>query len=281
MKISFSTLACPDWNIGQAVDIATQCGYEGIELRFLQGEDSLWKLPDFQGAGLGRTKQRIRDAGLTVCCVDTSCRFDSPDAEERHRWIEEGQRMAVLAEELGAPGIRVFGDRIQEGESREATQGWIVECLGSLSGQTKVGVWLETHGDFSRSKDVKPIISQCEKLDVIWDPAAAFVEARERPAESSQGIQTAIRHVHIKDLRWDENGRWSPILTGEGEFPLAEMKDSMRAMNYEGFLSFEWEKKWHPEIEPAEIALPQFANWFRDKWHALECAGTAHRTGVE
>jgi len=26
---------------------------------------------------------------------------------------------------------------------------------------------------------------------------------------------------------------------------------------YQGFISVEWEKRWHPEIEEPEIALPQ------------------------
>ena len=28
---------------------------------------------------------------------------------------------------------------------------------------------------------------------------------------------------------------------------------------YEGFYCFEWEKKWHPEIEEPEVAFPQYA----------------------
>jgi hypothetical protein len=28
---------------------------------------------------------------------------------------------------------------------------------------------------------------------------------------------------------------------------------------YGGFYGFEWEKKWHPEIEPPEVAFPHYA----------------------
>jgi hypothetical protein len=27
-----------------------------------------------------------------------------------------------------------------------------------------------------------------------------------------------------------------------------------------------WEKKWHPEITDAKIALPHFTRWFRENW---------------
>jgi hypothetical protein len=39
----------------------------------------------------------------------------------------------------------------------------------------------------------------------------------------------------------------------------------MGQVKYDGFVSFEWEKKWHPEIAGAEIALPHFTRWFRKR----------------
>ena len=50
MKISFSTLACPDWSMPQIIQLAANAGYDGIELRFVEGEDSLWKLAAFSWA---------------------------------------------------------------------------------------------------------------------------------------------------------------------------------------------------------------------------------------
>src|SRR5215467_7986563 len=164
MNISFSTLACPNWTLAQVIEIAQASGYNGIELRFLENEDSLWKLPAFQGAGLGQSHRRISDAGLTVCCVDTSCRFDSPEPAERERWIAEGERMAEVAAGLGAPAIRVFGDRVQPGADRLSTRACISEFLAVLEDRIAplgLQVWLETHGDFSTASEVLAILSHC------------------------------------------------------------------------------------------------------------------------
>src|SRR5215469_11259210 len=125
MKISFSTLGCPDWSLPQAIDLAMRDGYDGLELRFLEGEDSFWKLPAFQGTGLKHTRRLISESGLAITCLDTACRFDSPDSLERKKWLAEGERMAELAARLGAPAIRVFGDRIQPGANRESTSIWV------------------------------------------------------------------------------------------------------------------------------------------------------------
>jgi len=278
MNISFSTLACPNWTLAQVIEIAQASGYDGIELRFLENEDSLWKLPAFQGAGLGQSHRRISDAGLTVCCVDTSCRFDSPEPAERERWIAEGERMAEVAAGLGAPGIRVFGDRVQPGADRRSTRAWISECLAVLEERIAprgLQLWLETHGDFSTASEVLAILSHCPAIGIIWDPASAFLEQGERPFENGMALRDFIRHVHIKDLDRHEEG-WSPALTADGEFPIAEIRSVLDPLNYTGFLSFEWEKKWHPTIAAAEIAVPHFAEWFRRDWASLPASEPAH-----
>jgi sugar phosphate isomerase/epimerase len=267
MKICFSTLACPNWRLDQVIELAARAGYEAIELRFLEGEDSLWKLPAFKGAALMTSKQLLTDHGLLVACVDTSCRFHSADRDERWREMEEGVRMAELAAELGAPGIRVFGDKIQPGTERGSTRGWIADGIRELSERTLrsgVEVWLETHGDFATSAEAISILEMSGRdAGVVWDPANALLDGGESPGDAPlEVLETKLRHVHLKDFVRD-GSEWRPALTGEGDFPLRKVIASLQAANYERFVSFEWEKQWHPEIAEASIAVPHFAQWFR------------------
>jgi sugar phosphate isomerase/epimerase len=266
MKLSFSTLACPDWTLPCIVAIASSAGYDGIELRFVEGEDSLWKLPVFQPKKLLETRRLLADHGLKISCLDTSCRFHSPDPQARASWVTEGKRMADLAAELEAPGLRVFGDTIQPGADRESTRSWIAEGIRKLaetSGPKGVEIWLESHGDFATAPDTAAVLIEaaCPHIGAIWDPANAFVAASESPDEGAR-LGTAIRHVHIKDLHLVD-GSWKPVLPGDGDFPLQELLGALPKLNYHRFVSFEWEKKWHPEIEDPEIALPHFVDWFR------------------
>ena len=269
MKMSFSSLACPAWTLPQVIEIAVSSGYDGIELRFLEGEDSLWKLPAFQGAALAASKRMISDNGLAVACVGTSCRFHSPDRSERARWIDEGKRMAELAAALDSPGTRVFGDKIQPGADRDSTRNWIAEGIRCLANQIKdagVEVWLETHGDFASSQETMRIVEQavCPNLGVVWDPANCFTDGKEYPLDAPDAFGTALRHVHLKDLK-SNNGRWEPALTGAGKFPLREILAKLSVIGYDRFVSFEWEKKWRPELAEPEVAIPQFAQWFRQE----------------
>ena len=66
VRVSFSTLACPDWSMRQIIAMAAAERYDGIELRFVQGEDSLWKLPVFSGKELASTKRSLGDHSLTI-----------------------------------------------------------------------------------------------------------------------------------------------------------------------------------------------------------------------
>ena len=272
MDLSFSTLACPDWTVSQIIAIASAAGYSAVELRFVENEDALWKLPAFRGDELPVTKRAFSDHGLVISCVDTSCRFHFPDAAERQRWIEEGERMAELAAVLGAPGIRVFGDTIQPGTDRTSTRRWIAESIQKLSGKiaaTGVEVWLETHGDFADGAETALILAEagCSGVGILWDPANCFLHSQERPQDGAKHLGASIQHVHVKDLRQRKDG-WQPVLTGEGTFPLVEVRSALCQHNYDRFISFEWEKRWHPEIPGADVALPQFAKWFRENWHA-------------
>jgi hypothetical protein len=39
--------------------------------------------------------------------------------------------------------------------------------------------------------------------------------------------------------------------------PVREMLSLVAAGGFPGWISVEWERRWHPEIEPPEVALPQ------------------------
>src|SRR5664279_4702943 len=70
------------------------------------------------------------------------------------------------------------------------------------------------------------------------------------------------RHVHIKDAR-QAGSLWEPVLMGTGDFPATRVVDLLRQHDYRGFVSFEWEKRWHAQIPEPEVALPHFMQWMR------------------
>jgi sugar phosphate isomerase/epimerase len=269
MKTSFSTLACPDWNLSDVLSAAVNYGYDGVELRVISRELDLWKLPEFKSSSLAATRAVIEDHNLVIASIGSSACFHSPDVEERERNLDLALRMAEVAVGVGAPSVRVFGDRIQPGSGRKQTAGWIADSLMRLMEKLKSGgiqVWLETHGDFAAGADVSEIFEQLDSADIgiIWDPANAFEQNGETPLIPPQ-MSSHIRHVHLKDLTWDAQGLSHYVPIGEGEFPLDTMFASLAGIGFDGFVSFEWEKLWHPELVSAEIALPHFIKWWKSR----------------
>ncbi|QGN34088.1 hypothetical protein GJV80_16095 [Microlunatus sp. Gsoil 973] len=54
------------------------------------------------------------------------------------------------------------------------------------------------------------------------------------------------------------------MLTGTGIAPLGDLVATLLAADFTGYVDFEWEKAWHPEIEEPEVAIPHFRRAFAE-----------------
>jgi sugar phosphate isomerase/epimerase len=128
-----------------------------------------------------------------------------------------------------------------------------------------VTVLIESHGDFTHSKDLVEILTRVNapQFQLLWDAHHSFVAGGEKPAESYAALGKWIRHTHLKDSKpagpgaKPEDRRY--VLLGTGEVPVKEQVRVLASAGYKGFYCFEWEKKWHPEIEEPEVAFPHYA----------------------
>src|ERR671916_988819 len=204
MKLAFSTLGCPDWELADVARAARAYGYAGVELRALGGSLDLLARPEFRPGQAARTREWLAGRGLEVCCVDTSCTFDSADDAERRRQVEIAGRHCELAAALGSPLIRVFPDKVPEGSTYEETRDRISESLREVARLAPRGVrvGLETHGDFARGRVTADIIRRADhpNLCVIWDAANTFA-AGEEVEESARAVAPFLAHVHLRDAR--------------------------------------------------------------------------------
>jgi sugar phosphate isomerase/epimerase len=263
LKLAFSTLGCPEWTLAQVAEAATRLGYDAIELRAIGGTLNLLERPEFQPAALRQTKAFLDDQNLAVCCVDTSSTFHAVDEKTRRENVETALRHCELAEMLGTSLIRVFPDKVQEGATRAETRDNIAACLGEVVRRAPSGVrvGLETHGDFARGYAAAEIVKLAghRNVAVIWDVANALA-AGDSIEESARAVSPYLAHVHLRDAHPVEGREhWQPVLAGRGNVSFGETIDALHNLNYEGFISFEWEKYWHPEIEEPEVALADFA----------------------
>ncbi|HLY26490.1 MAG TPA: sugar phosphate isomerase/epimerase family protein [Aggregatilineales bacterium] len=261
MKLAYSTLACPNWSLEQIIDAAQRNGYEGLEFRLLNGDI----LPaDLDNATRNRVKAQCVAAGLKIICVDTSIKIASQDTDGRAAQIRDGIAYLEMAAEWGAPFIRVFGGT-PEGTSKADALEVSIECLTALAEHGKdldVRVLLETHDAFSSSGAVMDVLNQVPNAGALWDTLHPY-RVGEQPAETAACLAERCYHVHVKDGRRNGSDKWDLVLLGEGDVPVPGILMTLKSRGYDGWLSVEWEKKWHPEIAEPEIAIPQHADVLR------------------
>ncbi len=169
---------------------------------------------------------------------------------------------------MHVPLVRTFGGNVEEGATIEQTIDWVAESLAAVMPDAEragVTVMLETHDAFCRGQEVAQVLAQVDhpRLQAIWDVHHPY-RMGESIEETWQFIGDRVGHVHLKDARRRTDGSWQLVLMGEGEVPNQAVIELLQAQGYEGYLAAEWEKKWHPEIEEPEIAIPQHARILRE-----------------
>jgi sugar phosphate isomerase/epimerase len=245
------------------LEFAATHGYAAVELRGLQGEMDLTRHAVFAPARLGEVKQQLAERGLRVVCLGSSAHMHEMDAAKHAAQLDEGRRFIDLAQALGAPYVRVFGDRYVEGVPRETMLAHVargLRDLGDYARARQVTVVIESHGDFTDSPALLEILQRADSpaVALLWDAHHTFVSGKEAPEDTVRQLGRWIRHTHLKDSIPVERGR-RYVLTGTGEVPVRRQVEALARIGYRGYYSFEWEKRWHPEIEEPEVAIAQFA----------------------
>jgi len=266
--IAFSTLGCPNWSWKTILEGADKMGYVALELRGIAGEMDLPKVPEFMGTRLAETKKDLAALGIYVSDLGASSRMHEKDPKVREAQFEEGRRFIDLAQAMGVKYVRMFGDKIPEGEPKDEVMKRVVEGFRKMADYGKpagVTVLIESHGDFTKSADIEHILTAVNvpNFQLLWDAHHSYVAGGEKqPAETFAKIGKWARHTHLKDSKPGASGKPEDrryVLLGTGEVPVKEQVKVMAAAGYKGLYCFEWEKKWHPEIEEPEVAFPDYA----------------------
>jgi sugar phosphate isomerase/epimerase len=266
LPIGFSTLGCPEWPLSTILDVASREGYAAIELRGLQGEMDLPKRPEFS-TGVAATVADLRARDLRVSCLGSSAQLHHREPGERARQMDEARRFIDLAAKLQAPYVRVFGDKYLPDEPKTALVERVAAGMRELAAHAKgsgVEVIIESHGDVTDSATLKAILTTAGPgAALLWDAHHTVVASKEAPADTYRELGAWVRHTHLKDSR-PEGADVRYVLTGNGTVPVRDTVKVLAGAGYKGYYSFEWEKKWHPEIEEPEIAIPHYAKVMRE-----------------
>lgn len=251
---TFSSLGCPELNLEQMLLLASRHGMTGVELRAVAGSvDVVGYLAGAFGtpqalAGIMRTKP------AKILALDTSLRLADNTPEQREDFL----KFLPWAEALGVRRLRVFdggkpGDAASLGAMAETVKWW--RQLRTEKGW-RADLMVETHDALFTASAIEAFQKLAPDTGILWDTHHTWKIGCEDPLVTWRGIRAQVVHVHVKDSVSIPHGNhsFSYRLPGEGEFPMAPLREVLRA-EYSGPVSLEWERMWIPELAPLEDAL--------------------------
>jgi sugar phosphate isomerase/epimerase len=271
MKISFMTLGCPDWDIDTICTRGQEYGYDGVDLRGYLDQIDVTLLPEFTTQA-SETRRKLEDAGLIVSGISTSIRVCNPEALERN--LEEARRTIPVAKAFGTTNVRVFGGGNLAEFSRQELSNLGCECVArilEIDGARELRWLFETHDLWVKAQHCRLLLDSIPDptFGTLWDMGHTYRVGHESPADSFRAIGARVGYVHVKDAVYDPDSPlamqdgWHYVVPGTGELPVAESLSLLQESGYDGWLLFEHEKRWHPNLPEPEEAFPRFVNWIR------------------
>lgn len=238
-----------------------------IEARGIDGEMEADRIDRFTPARERETKALLEQYGLKIVGFGTSCKFHDLAALEEN--IACAKRAIDVCARMGIPSIRVFGNDIPD-KSRMAETAHTV-CTGlkavcAHGEQQGVGVNLEIHGDFNSTQALRLVVDEMADtpaFGILWDIEHSDKTCGDDFMPFYKIIRPYVRHVHVKDYIRKPGGAFELCLMGKGDIPVKAILAQLQRDGYDGYYSFEWEKKWVPQLAEPEVAFPAFIDYMK------------------
>ncbi len=246
IKLAFLSSTCPEWTFEQMVDGAKRYGYEGIDLRVEWGHRHGIEL-DTPAERRRQARRYAEEQGIAISCLAISARFARATPEERDAAVEQVQRYAALAKDLGSPLIRVFGGNLPEGHTMADLKAETARALGQAAeAAAPFGVTpcLETHDQHNHPDDVAWIVEHAghPNVGVVWHPAH-HLRLGISVDEAYPKIRRWVRHLHLQE--WPKGGvqpggRPGLLRFGEGDNHLLRAFELLERDGFDGYAANEW-----------------------------------------
>ena len=246
-RLAICSETFPGASFSGICDAARRTGYTGLEI----DPSNLSDDPTLLSAAQRRSLQsRMNVSGLHFCGLHSFLKapkglhLTSPDAAVRARTLEYFARLIDLAADLGPSPVMVLGSSKQRQAIDGATPADAAKRLAEAL--SKAAPQASRRGVTILLEPLAPHL--CNVVNTMAE-AIAMVEQVKSPAVQSMldthntAAETAplpdvirryfsrIRHVHLNEL----DGKYP----GAGRFPFAPVLQTLRDLNYQGWLSVE------------------------------------------
>ncbi len=246
MKLAFSTLGVPGLPVPEVVALATAHGYHGVELR-AHPEEPVH--PGTSPAERAEAAALFRASGVEVLGVAGYARVAAPGDDAPV--LEEIRGLLRLAHDLQAPYVRVFpgADAARPREESDATAARRLGAAAEDAAALGVRILLETHDSHRTGADAIRVLGPVghKHVGALWDVMHTWLGG-EQPSQTYAALAPHLGYVQVKDIASAEDT--TPLPLGAGILPLAECVEVLARQNWDGWLCWEYEKRWYEAAAP-------------------------------
>ncbi|MCS0605353.1 sugar phosphate isomerase/epimerase [Streptomyces sp. LP11] len=265
MKLAFSTLGVPGLPLPDVLALATEHGYHGVELR-AHPEEPVH--PGLAPAARADAAALFEGSGIALLGLAGYVRVAAPGDDAPV--LAELRALLQLAHDLGAPFVRVFpgGDPDRPREEADAVAARRLGSAAEDAAALGVRILLETHDSHRTGADVIRILGPVghRQVGALWDVMHPWLGG-EQPAETYAALAPHLGYVQVKDIASAEDR--TPLPLGAGALPLTECVDVLSRQGWDGWLCWEYEKRWYEDAAP----LPELLGAGRE--HLVRLLGEA------
>ena len=251
MKLGIVTYnIAKDWNLDTIIEKCEATGMEGVELRTTHAHGVEVTLSAEEREAV---KQKFADSKIELAGLGSAFEYHAVDQDEVRRNIEGTKEYAILAKDVGAPGIKVRPNGLQEeaGIPVEKTLeqiGLALRECGEFAKDYGVQIRLEVHGrSTSYVPHIRTILDIADHDNVVacWNSNQGEVEDGSIK-QYFDLLAGRIGLVHMRDL-----------VAG---YPWGELIGLLKESGYQGFCLAEIPDSPEPE---------RILKYYRAVWDAL------------
>jgi sugar phosphate isomerase/epimerase len=260
LKWGISTLGCHDLSLEALCALAESREVRALELRSLEGRMDLPAYFDEVFRTPGAVQDVLDKHHQQIISLNSSFKLIGSGEKDRAELLE----FARWAEALNVPYIRVFGGipamdvPFTDADLKTAVESmvWWQEIRKKKGWKTDLA--METHSGFSSGERCLRLEQALSvPLNLIWDTHHTWKLSGESAQETWNQISPMVRYIQVKDSIPVPSAKhpYTYVLPGTGGFPIQDVFAILKEIHYQGIVSLEWERQWHPALPPLEQAL--------------------------
>lgn len=242
MKLSFSTNRWQNYDLINFFEIAKEYKFSGVEIHDVK---------ETEATELKSMRRRLMEYGISIPCIDLTSNI----AEATDAAITELNKCIEAAEILNIPYIRLKATNDSVHSSQDNVREFINAALPLAQKAGKV-LLVETMGMYANTQSLAELLNSYadDALGALWDIYYPYNINNESPETTIKNLGAYVKHIHVKDSDCGE----AYSLVGEGDLPIFSVVNALRSINYDGFLSLEWDPQWDSEINDIDIIFPHY-----------------------